>query len=133
LVGQTIGHYKILDKLGEGGMGLVYKAQDTQLQRTVALKFLSKHAVHSEETKKRLIREAQAAGALDHPHICTTYGIHEEEGHFFVAMAYIRGPTLADKIKERPLVLEGRRCRSSSREPVSTGFLLSISTRSNRS
>jgi eukaryotic-like serine/threonine-protein kinase len=106
LVGQTIGHYKILDKLGEGGMGLVYKAQDTQLQRTVALKFLSKHAVHSEETKKRLIREAQAAGALDHPHICTTYGIHDEEGHFFVAMAYIQGSTLADKIKERPLVLE---------------------------
>ena len=80
MVGRTISHYKVLDKLGEGGMGEVWKAEDTQLRRTVALKFLASGAVGEEDTKARLIREAQASAALDHPNICHVYGIHEEAG-----------------------------------------------------
>ncbi len=105
-MGSTISHYKILEKLGQGGMGVVYKAEDTQLRRTVALKFLSSETVDNEEIKARLIREAQAAASLDHPNICQVFGIHEEDGKTFIAMAYIDGPSLADKIKERPLPLD---------------------------
>ncbi len=87
-------------------MGVVYKAEDTQLRRTVALKFLSRDTLGEDEFKARLIREAQAAAALDHPNICAVHGIHEEEGETFIAMAYIDGPSLAEKIKERPLPLD---------------------------
>jgi len=106
MIGRTISHYKILEKLGEGGMGVVWKAEDTQLRRTVALKFLSSETVGNEEVKARLIREAQASASLDHPNICAVHGIHEELGQTFIAMAYIDGPSLADKIKERPLPLD---------------------------
>ncbi len=106
MVGRTILHYKVVEKLGEGGMGVVYKAEDTQLRRTVALKFLPRETLDEEEVKARLIREAQAAAALDHPNICQVFGIHEEDGETFIAMAYIDGPSLAEKIKERPLPLE---------------------------
>ncbi len=106
MTGQTISHYKILEKLGQGGMGEVWKAEDTQLRRTVALKFLSSETVGDEEIKARLIREAQASASLDHPNICQVFGIHEEQGKTFIAMAHIEGPSLADKIKERPLPLE---------------------------
>ncbi len=106
MVGRTILHYKITEKLGEGGMGVVYKAEDTQLRRTVALKFLPRETLDEEDVKARLLREAQAAASLDHPNICHVYGIHEEDGETFIAMAYIDGPSLADKIKERPLPLE---------------------------
>ncbi len=106
VIGSSISHYLIVEKLGEGGMGVVYKAEDTQLRRTVALKFLPRETLDEEEVKARLIREAQAAAALDHPNICHVYGIHEEDGETFIAMAYIAGPSLADKIKERPLPLE---------------------------
>ncbi len=106
MVGRTILHYKVVEKLGEGGMGVVYKAEDTQLRRTVALKFLSRETLDEEEVKARLIREAQAAAAQDHPNICHVYGIHEEDGETFIAMAYIDGPSLAEKIKERPLPLD---------------------------
>jgi len=105
VVGRTISHYKILEKLGEGGMGVVYKAEDTQLRRIVALKFLSSETVGNEDVKARLIREAQASASLDHPNICAVHGIHEEQGQTFIAMAFIDGPALADKIKERPLPL----------------------------
>ena len=87
-------------------MGVVYKAEDTQLRRTVAVKFLPRETLDEEEVKARLIREAQAAAALDHPNICQVFGIHEEDGETFIAMAYIDGPSLADKIKERPLPLD---------------------------
>ncbi len=87
-------------------MGEVWKAEDTQLRRTVALKFLSSETVGDEEIKARLIREAQASASLDHPNICQVFGIHEEQGQTFIAMAYIEGPSLADKIKERPLPLD---------------------------
>jgi serine/threonine protein kinase len=106
MTGQTISHYRIAEKLGEGGMGVVYKAEDMQLRRTVALKFLTPQALSESETKARLIREAQAAASLDHPHICSVYGIHEEDGRTFIAMAYIDGVSLADKIKQRPLALD---------------------------
>ena len=106
VIGSTISHYKIVAKLGEGGMGVVYKAEDTQLRRTVALKFLPRETLDEEEVKARLIREAQAAASLDHPNICQVFGIHEEDGEIFIAMAYIDGPSLAEKIKERPLPLD---------------------------
>ncbi len=103
MIGQTISHYKILEELGEGGMGVVYKAEDTKLKRTVALKFLSPQAVGSEEDKKRFVREAQAAAALHHPNICTVYEIDEVEGQTFIAMAYLDGQSLKEKIEAKPL------------------------------
>ncbi len=106
MVGRTILHYRVVEKLGEGGMGVVYKAEDTQLRRTVALKFLSRETLGEDEVKERLIREAQAAASLDHPNICQVFGIHEEDGETFIAMAYVDGPSLAEKIKERPLPLD---------------------------
>jgi len=106
MIGRNISQYKIVEKLGEGGMGVVYKAEDTQLRRAVALKCLSPETVGNEEVKARLIREAQASASLDHPNICQVFGIHEEQGQTFIAMAYIDGPALADKIKERPLPLK---------------------------
>jgi serine/threonine protein kinase/Tfp pilus assembly protein PilF len=98
MIGKTISHYKILEKLGEGGMGVVYKAQDTKLKRIVALKFLTPRALGSEEEKARFINEAQAAAALDHPNICTIYEIEEAEKQVFIAMNYIQGQSLKDKI-----------------------------------
>jgi Tol biopolymer transport system component/predicted Ser/Thr protein kinase len=106
VVGRTISHYKILERLGKGGMGEVWKAEDTRLRLTVALKFLGSDLLESEDYKTRLVREAQAAVSLDHPNICRVYGLHEEDGETFIAMAYIDGPSLADKIKQRPLPLD---------------------------
>jgi len=103
MIGQTISHYKISDKLGEGGMGVVYKAEDTKLRRTVALKFLSQQAWGGEEDKTRFIREAQAAAALEHSNICTTYEIDEADGQTFIAMAYVDGQSLEEKIRRGPL------------------------------
>ncbi len=106
MIGKTISHYKILDKLGEGGMGVVYKAEDTDLRRTVALKFLSPQALGSEEEKSRFIHEAQSAAALDHSSICTVHEIAKEGEHTFIAMAYVEGKSLKDKIESGPLRLE---------------------------
>ena len=106
MTGQTISHYKILEKLGEGGMGVVYKATDTKLERTVALKFLASDRLENEEHKARFRREARAAAALDHPNICTVYEIDEADGQTFLAMPYLEGLTVRQKVKQRPLKLD---------------------------
>ena len=106
MIGQTISHYKITEKLGEGGMGVVYKAEDTRLRRAVALKFLSLQALGNEEEKQRFLREAQAVALLDHPNIAAVYDIGESDGRTFMAMALVDGPTLAERIKERRLKLD---------------------------
>ena len=87
MIGRTISHYKITDKLGEGGMGTVYKAEDTRLRRTVALKFLSLKALGDEEEKARFLREAQSAALLDHPNIAAVHDFEEVDGLFFIVMA----------------------------------------------
>ena len=97
MTGQTILHYKIKEKLGEGGMGEVYKAQDTKLDRFVALKFLPSQLTASEDDKARFIQEAKAASAMNHPNVCTIYSIEEYSGQLFIAMEYIEGKTLKDK------------------------------------
>ena len=94
MIGKTISRYNILEKLGEGGMGVVYKAHDTKLERTVALKFLPQHLTKSEEDKQRFIREAKAAAALNHPHICMIHSVDEYDGNQFIVMEYVDGMTL---------------------------------------
>ncbi len=106
MIGKTISHYKIVDKIGEGGMGVVYKAEDTKLKRTVALKFLPPDLTRDNEAKERFIQEAQAAAALDHPNICTVYEINESDGDTYIAMAYVEGQSLKDKMKGGPLGLD---------------------------
>jgi serine/threonine-protein kinase len=105
--GSTIaGRYQILEELGRGGMGVVYKAEDTKLKRTVALKFLPPELTHISEVKERFMREAQAAAALDHPNICTVYEFDQAEETSFISMAYIEGQSLKEKIASGPLDLD---------------------------
>jgi serine/threonine protein kinase len=106
-IGQNLSHYQVLEKLGEGGMGVVYKARDTSLNRLVALKFLPSHLTKDPSTRKRFIVEAQAASALDHPNICNIHEINEtENGQLYICMGYYKGESLRQKIKKAPLSFE---------------------------
>ena len=114
MIGSSIAQYRIVEELGGGGMGTVFRAVDTQLNRPVVLKVLHKDRVGHEESRRRFLREARLASALDHPNICTIFEVQQIEGNYYIVMQYVEGETLKDAIDERPLP-SARSSRSLSR------------------
>jgi serine/threonine protein kinase len=105
--GTRLGRYEIRLKIGEGGMGEVYLAHDTKLNRNVAIKFLPTNSIASDQANKRLLREARAAATLDHPNICAVHEVAEEDGRTFIVMQYVKGETLDVQMRQKPLDISG--------------------------
>src|SRR6058998_646385 len=106
MIGTTLSHYAIMRKLGQGGMGEVYLAEDMQLGRRVAIKLLRPETTSDEDARKRLVREARAAATLDHPNICSIYEVGEADGRSFIAMQYVEGETVASRIQRKLMELK---------------------------
>ena len=107
MIGETVCHYRILEKLGSGGMGVIYRAEDTRLKRTVALKFLSPELTRDERAKHRFVTEAQAASRLDHPNICTIHEIEEtKDGQLFLVLSCYEGETVEDRLAKGPMPID---------------------------
>ena len=106
MIGKTLAHYEITSKLGEGGMGVVYLAHDTSLNREVAIKLLPASLNQDETARKRFVREAQSAAALDHPYICSIHEVGEAEGKSFIVMEYLEGQTLRDRLAQGAIPLK---------------------------